>query len=597
MRTILVVDDMAIFREPIATALAHRGYRALTAADGREALKIVETQRPDLILLDIVMPGMDGLTFLKLLRDLPTGADLPVILLTSMTDKSQILRSRQLGVQGYLLKSQFSLEDVESRIRRLLGEEPVTTVVESAARAVPEISTVTLQAPKTRHRGSWLGRSRDAASASPAEIPRLLSREETFERLQHVTGLKTLAGVVAEVVKIAGSARGDLSDLSVALRRDPILSSRVLHAANSAAYATGRPLITTIEEAVRNIGFGAVRNLAVSVGIFETLPPSAKDGFNSIRCWQHGLAVAAILERLVPPDRAGAPVPSGLAHVIGLCHDLAETILHDVFADEYAQLADAAADARRGGASWSDVHRIAFGVSHDTLVGNVLALIGLPPEVVQPIKEFFQSALLKPSKSVSVMARLLGIANQLAHGLLLAPSTHSALVGPVTQNECQSILNGAELPLIDADTLHSDVFVMTHHLAQLPPKESQILAQPLFPRRDVTVIYVRHSTFSNLDPLALALQNLAETVVHDELPEDVELWSKAAGLVVAAPKYETENLSIAAVDAARKAADRVDLPVLFIAGRGDPIPAAPPLFEQTHYPISLDELHSFIQAI
>jgi hypothetical protein len=79
-----------------------------------------------------------------------------------------------------------------------------------------------------------------------------------------------------------------------------MLSARVLHVANSAAYASARPVVHTIPDAVRQVGMSTVRNVASSLGIFEAMPPSSADGFNPIRCWQHSLAVAMLCERLVP---------------------------------------------------------------------------------------------------------------------------------------------------------------------------------------------------------------------------------------------------------------------------------------------------------
>ena len=74
MSSILVVDDMAVFREPIAASLRLAGHQTQCAADGEEALRMVRQRRPDLILLDVSMPKMDGITFLKRLRAEPAIA-------------------------------------------------------------------------------------------------------------------------------------------------------------------------------------------------------------------------------------------------------------------------------------------------------------------------------------------------------------------------------------------------------------------------------------------------------------------------------------------------------------------------------------------
>lgn len=121
MPTVLVVDDMAVFREPIAAALRHYGYETLSAADGREALDQTRAHRPDLILLDVAMPVMDGLAFLEKLRADADIAKTPVILLTAVTERDYVLKARALGASSYLLKSQFSLTELLERVTRLAG--------------------------------------------------------------------------------------------------------------------------------------------------------------------------------------------------------------------------------------------------------------------------------------------------------------------------------------------------------------------------------------------------------------------------------------------------------------------------------------------
>ena len=84
MSKVLVVDDMPIFREPIAACLRASGYETCIAGNGQEALAVLQSSRPDLILLDIAMPIMDGISFLSVIRGDPATQSIPVILLTAV---------------------------------------------------------------------------------------------------------------------------------------------------------------------------------------------------------------------------------------------------------------------------------------------------------------------------------------------------------------------------------------------------------------------------------------------------------------------------------------------------------------------------------
>src|SRR5580692_4423372 len=106
-KSILVVDDMAVLREPIAASLRLAGYQTEYASDGDEALRLTRAHHPDVLLLDIAMPRMDGITFLKRLRSDATIANTHVILLTVHDDKRHILAAGALGVKDYVLKSHF----------------------------------------------------------------------------------------------------------------------------------------------------------------------------------------------------------------------------------------------------------------------------------------------------------------------------------------------------------------------------------------------------------------------------------------------------------------------------------------------------------
>lgn len=114
--TILVVDDEARLRALLEAYLKDRGYAVATAADGIEALQVAARVRPDLIVLDIMMPRMDGIRFLKSYRRSPGT---PVIVLTARIEETDTVLGLELGADDYVTKP-FSPRELEARIRSVL---------------------------------------------------------------------------------------------------------------------------------------------------------------------------------------------------------------------------------------------------------------------------------------------------------------------------------------------------------------------------------------------------------------------------------------------------------------------------------------------
>lgn len=149
MCLILIADDHPIAREPLAKLLRYEGYETACAANGLEALQHLEGRRPDLILLDMMMPKMGGLEFLLTARmrhslnhaGAGTGSshdgaassevtgDIPVILLTSVTDTPDVARARSLGVVDVIPKAKFTLDELLHRLRAHLPHDSEMTGV------------------------------------------------------------------------------------------------------------------------------------------------------------------------------------------------------------------------------------------------------------------------------------------------------------------------------------------------------------------------------------------------------------------------------------------------------------------------------------
>ncbi|MHB8874009.1 MAG: GGDEF domain-containing response regulator [Myxococcaceae bacterium] len=118
-RTILVVDDDEHTRNLLRDLCEASGFRVTVAEDGVEALEVLGKERPDLLLLDLMMPRKDGFQVLKLIRDTAALADLPVIVLTAMGDMDGKIRGMELGADDYVTKP-FKLIELQTRINSAL---------------------------------------------------------------------------------------------------------------------------------------------------------------------------------------------------------------------------------------------------------------------------------------------------------------------------------------------------------------------------------------------------------------------------------------------------------------------------------------------
>ncbi|MCL5094258.1 MAG: response regulator [Patescibacteria group bacterium] len=122
-KKILLVEDDLILVDLYEATLEMEGFQVLKATSGKEGLKILKKDTPDLILLDILMPEMNGFEFLKELKKIKTVKNVPVLLLTNLGE-SKLDINRELafalGIEGYLIKSKNPPEQVVSRIKNVL---------------------------------------------------------------------------------------------------------------------------------------------------------------------------------------------------------------------------------------------------------------------------------------------------------------------------------------------------------------------------------------------------------------------------------------------------------------------------------------------
>jgi len=119
-KTILIVEDDEFLRSLTAKRLEKENYHIEVAVDGENAISMFESLKPDLILLDLLLPGKDGFEVLKKIRSTETIKSLPVIIFSNLGQREDIEKAKALGVDDFLIKANFTLDDVVGKIKKLI---------------------------------------------------------------------------------------------------------------------------------------------------------------------------------------------------------------------------------------------------------------------------------------------------------------------------------------------------------------------------------------------------------------------------------------------------------------------------------------------
>jgi len=120
MKKILFIEDESALQKTFKDVLEKEGYQMISALDGESGLKMARTQRPDLILLDLILPKKDGFEVLKELKSDKSTKEIPVIVLTNLEDIESVEKAIELGATTYLVKAQYTLEEVIQKVKKAL---------------------------------------------------------------------------------------------------------------------------------------------------------------------------------------------------------------------------------------------------------------------------------------------------------------------------------------------------------------------------------------------------------------------------------------------------------------------------------------------
>lgn len=117
MKKILFVEDEAALQKTFGDVLSQEGYAMISASDGEEGLRLAKSEKPDLVLLDLILPKTNGFEVLKQLKEDEETKDIPIIVLTNLEGTGDVEKALELGAMTYLVKANYTLEEVLQKIK------------------------------------------------------------------------------------------------------------------------------------------------------------------------------------------------------------------------------------------------------------------------------------------------------------------------------------------------------------------------------------------------------------------------------------------------------------------------------------------------
>lgn len=484
MQTLLLVDDQESFRTPLAEALREEGYDVREAGTAPQALELAMRRRPDLMILDISMPNIDGFELLRYFRGRAVYRTVPVVFLTAFARRDYLTSAASLGVKDYMLKSSFSLKDLLERISSRIGD----VFHGASSSAFPRLASPSPEA---------------VAPALPTkertEAPRAQDRRGILESVQ----LRAFPGSVAEILSMARDPHASLPEIEAVLKRDPGLAAQVVAAANTAAFRRNGHA-RTIEEALTVLGMSQVTRI-VTMGALLRPDEIASDwGMDLRKLWSHSIAAGMVAQRLHGPGL------QSFGFLLGLLHELPELLCLAHLKEGWTEWKH---QGERDGLTMSATLGRAFGTDFFPLAEEILASMHLPESIFTPLRDHCAFFRAQSPQEPCLEARMVEAAHQFA--VVLGRS--GGVLAPVAPIRADFLRRHH-----DAASIGSEIFPLEAQIQQWEAmsgmRDESVSSFPTEPAR---ILYWHSDIWFSPDPLESLLLKTGNAIHLDQF-EDLE---------------------------------------------------------------------------
>lgn len=481
MHSLLLVDDQDSFRNPLAEALREQGYEVREAATAPQALEMAMRRKPDLMLLDVAMPNIDGFELLRYFRGRAVFRMVPVIFLTAYARRDFLAQAATMGVKDYLLKSSFSLEDLLHRIESHLG----SAFQGSASSAFRRVDVV--PQPET-------------PAVPAAAAPQHPTRHDPRDLLQHIS-VRSFPESVSEILALAGDPHSSLTQMESVLRRDPVLAAQVMVAANASPLRRGLHS-ATLEDALRTLGMTQVVRIVSTVSVLKPEELSAEWGRDIRRLWSHCIAAAMVSQRLHETAQ------EAYGFLLGLLHELPELLCMAQLKGDWEEW-----KTRGEAQGWTLSVTLghAFGADFYDLSRQILTAMRMPETLSLPLREYHGFYLSETPLEPGPEARTIDVAHQFATVLGRSGSPLTP-VSPIRADLMRRFRSPGTLGL---DLLPLDSQVLQWEMMS-GMRDDPVSAFPSDPLR---ILYWRSESWFSPDPIETLLQKTGHAQRVDDFSE------------------------------------------------------------------------------
>jgi len=404
---ILIAEDDEQLRRLFARILARGGYEVAEARDGELAVEVAVARQPDLVVLDVGMPRLDGIGALWKMRSFASLRQTPVIILSGLSQRGNVVEAAHAGAIDFFVKGTFSLKNFLATVQDALAEAAaaqdggarptVTDHWTAAASAAPSASPVVAHTVSAMKVGPLQGLAGEPGRAQSdgrvirpkacdlrdaALLPELadhippVSPGTLDEYAEKITGVKVLPFVLPQVMVLTSSQHSSVDQLIAAIEQDVALAAKVLAVANSSLYRRDHNPVINLRTAIRNIGFGSIRQAALSLGMVKMFDRKKdRSVLDRLRFWEHSFATACIARTLAQR----AKMDESLAFIIGLLHNFGRLIQDEFLSDHLVGLMGLYGSDRLLPA---DLEQRWMGLDHSRLAKAVMRKWQIPATIV-----------------------------------------------------------------------------------------------------------------------------------------------------------------------------------------------------------------------